>query len=63
MEGAKALGEVIANTKTLRKLDISHNSFCDKNVHLLTDALRANKTITTLNASHNAFGENSGVRL
>ena len=57
-EFAPIISEIILKTESILYLDLSKNSFTEKGIKIISDALKENKTIEILNL-HGSFFLNS----
>lgn len=53
LTGAKALAKAIGDNNKLMSLDLSHNSFTNDTIELITNSLTRNVTLNELNLSGN----------
>ena len=61
--GARALGELLASTRTLQELDLLGNLLQNTGAVLLADGLRANGSLRILNLRSNRIGDTGAERL
>lgn len=55
MTGAKAIAKAIGDNNRLLSLDLSHNSFTNDTIVLLTNSLKSNMILNELNLRENQF--------